>query len=145
MAPRWDAKALKPAGDGGTTWTRLTDGEGSHGLPSVMLGRIGVEAKAPAPTVLATGRLDLVVAAGGNGSPIHPQIPGRLILRGKAERLLLGTSIVDTRGLYWLGSLPGAAPPVRIGVVGMAYLFGFAAPLEIVHVIVAAVPVFVIG
>ena len=109
------------------------------------LARLGVEAKAPAPTVLATGRATLAQAAGGNGSDIHLELPGRLLLRGKAERLLPGTSIVDPRSLDCLGPLPGVAPAIRIGVVGMAYLIAFAAPLEIVHVVVAGIPVFVIG
>ena len=43
-AKKWGpGSALWRTADGGTTWTRLTDGEGSHGLPSVMLGRIGVD------------------------------------------------------------------------------------------------------
>ena len=50
------------------------------------LGRLGIEAKAPAPPVLATGRLDLVLAAGGNVSHIHPQLPGRLHLRNRRVR-----------------------------------------------------------
>ena len=108
------------------------------------LGRLGIEAKAPAPAILATGRLALAPTAGGNGSPIHPQLSGRLHLRRKADRLL-DTGIVDTHGLDCLRLLLGTAPAVRIGVAGMASLFGFAAPLEIVHIVVAAVPVFVIG
>ena len=61
------------------------------------LARLGVEAKAPTPAVFTTGRLDLAQAAVGNVSRLHPQLTGRLILRGKAERLLPGTRVIDTR------------------------------------------------
>ena len=43
-AKKWGpGSALWRTADGGASWTRLTDSEGSHGLPSVMLGRIGVD------------------------------------------------------------------------------------------------------
>ena len=44
------------------------------------LGRLGVEAKAPAAPVLGPGRLDLAPATGGNVSLLHPQLPRRLPL-----------------------------------------------------------------
>ena len=86
------------------------------------LARLGVEAKAPAPSVLATGRLALAQAAGGNVSLSHPQLAGRLMLRGKAERLLLGTRVVDKGGLDCFGLPPRIALAVRVGGIRVSYL-----------------------
>ena len=91
-------------------------------LDVLRLARLGVEAKAPAPTILATGRLLLALAALGNVSLIHPQLPGRLILRGKAERLLLGTRVVDPRGFDCLGPPPGVALAVWVGGIRVSCL-----------------------
>ena len=80
--------------------TNLHDCRRHHYIPPLFsldvlgLARLGVEAKAPALTVLVTGRLDLAPAAVGNVCLSHPQLAGRLMLRGKAERLLLGTRLI---------------------------------------------------
>ena len=113
-------------------------------LDELGLARLGVEAKAPATTVLATGRLDLAQAAGGNGCRKHPQLPGRLHLRGKTERLQLGTRVVDTGGLDCFGLPPGAALAVRVGGIRRSHLLPGGQVLQIFDRIVAAVEVNVI-